>query len=88
VMHLVLINFVLGFSRIVLSEAILTYLGVGCPVGTASWGMMIDSGRSELGREPLVWWNLAAASGALFGLVLSLNLVGDALRRAFDPKRS
>ena len=87
VMHLVLINFVLGFSGIVLSEAILSYLGVGCPVGTASWGVMIDSGRSELRRDPVVWWNLTAATTALFGLVLSLNLFGDALRRAFDPKR-
>ncbi len=88
VMHLVLINFVLGFSGIVLSEAVLSYLGVGAPVGTASWGTMIDSGRSELSRDPVVWWNLVPASVALFGLVLSLNLVGDALRRAFDPRRS
>lgn len=87
-MHLVLINFVLGFSGIVLSEAILSYLGVGAPVGTASWGSMIDSGRNELGRDPMVWWTLVPASVALFGLVLSLNRVGDALRRAFDPRRS
>ncbi len=88
VMHLVLINLVLGFSGIVLTEAVLSYLGVGCPVGTASWGVMIDSGRSELGRDPVVWWNLTAAAVALFGLVLALNLLGDSLRRAFDPKRS
>lgn len=87
VMHLVLINLVLGFSGIVLTEAVLSYLGVGCPVGTASWGVMIDSGRSELGRDPIVWWNLTAAAVALFGLVLALNLLGDSLRRAFDPKR-
>ena len=86
VMHLVVINFVLGFSGLVLAEAILSYLGVGAPVGTASWGAMIDSARMELSREPVVWWNLGAATGAVFGLVLSLNLFGDALRRAFDPK--
>ncbi len=87
VLHLVVINFVLGFSNIVLIEAVLSYLGVGTPVGTPSWGNMIDSGRSELSRDPLVWWNLTAATVALFGLVLALNLFGDALRRAFDPKR-
>jgi peptide/nickel transport system permease protein len=87
VMHLVLINFVLGFSGLVLAEAILSYLGVGAPVGTASWGAMIDSARSELSREPLVWWNITSATIALFFLVLSLNVFGDALRRAFDPKR-
>jgi len=88
VMHLVLISFVLGFSGIVLAEAVLSYLGVGAPVGTASWGAMIDAGRTELARDPQVWWNISAAAGALFILVLSLNVLGDSLRRAFDPKRS
>jgi len=87
VLHLVMINFVLGFSGIVLVEAVLSYLGVGAPVGTPSWGNMIDGGRAELGRDPVVWWNLTAATVALFGLVLALNLLGDSLRRAFDPKR-
>jgi peptide/nickel transport system permease protein len=48
---------------------------------------MINGARSELSREPLVWWNITAATTALFGLVLALNLLGDSLRRAFDPKR-
>lgn len=87
VLHLVVINFVLGFSSIVLAEAVLSYLGVGTPVGTPSWGNMIDGARAELGREPLVWWNLVSASVALFIFVLCLNLLGDSLRRAFDPKR-
>ncbi len=86
VMHLVVINFVLGFSGLVLAEAMLSYLGVGVPVGTASWGVMLDSGRMELSREPVVWWNLTAATMAVFFLVLSLNLFGDALQKAFDPK--
>lgn len=86
VMHLVIINFILGFSGLVLAESILSYLGVGAPIGTASWGIMIDQARMELSREPVVWWNLTGASVALFGFVLSLNLLGDSLRRAFDPK--
>jgi peptide/nickel transport system permease protein len=84
----VLISFVLGFGSFVLAEAVLSFLGVGAPVGTASWGVMIDGSRSELSRDPVVWWNLTAAAGALFGLVLALNILGDSLRRAFDPKRS
>jgi peptide/nickel transport system permease protein len=88
VMHLVLIYSILGFSSVVLTEATLSYLGVGSPVGTASWGTMIDSARAELSREPLVWWNIVSAATALFVLVLALNLLGDSLRRAFDPKRS
>ncbi len=87
VMHLVLINLVLGFSSLVLAEAMLSYLGVGSPIGTPSWGNMIDSARGELSRDPVVWWTLGSATAALFGLVLSLNIFGDALRRAFDPRR-
>ena len=86
VMHLVIINAVLGFSGLVMAESILSYLGVGAPVGTPSWGVMIDSARMELSRDPMVWWTITAASSALFLLVLSLNILGDSLRRAFDPK--
>ena len=87
VMHLILIQLVLGFSNLVLAEAMLSYLGVGSPIGTPSWGNMIDGARGELSREPVVWWTLTSATVALFGLVLSLNVFGDALRRAFDPRR-
>ena len=87
VMHLVVIQLVLGFSNLVLAEAMLSYLGVGSPIGTPSWGNMIDSARGELSRDPVVWWTLTSATVALFGLVLSLNIFGDSLRRAFDPRR-
>ena len=86
VSHLIIINAVLGFSGLVMAESILSYLGVGAPVGTASWGAMIDAARMELSRTPLVWWSVTSASAALFGLVLALNVLGDSLRRAFDPK--
>lgn len=88
VMHLIIINAVLGFSGLVMTESILSYLGVGAPVGTASWGAMIDTARMEFSRDPVVWWTVTGASGALFLLVLTLNLLSDSLRRAFDPKAS
>jgi peptide/nickel transport system permease protein len=82
-MHLVVITFVLLFSGLVLSEAILSYLGIGID---GSWGQMIDQARDELARDPIVWWNLAAASSALFALILAVNFVGDAVRDILDPK--
>ena len=85
-MHLVLINVVLGFSGLVLAEAVLSYIGVGVGPGTYSWGTMINQARGELGRDPVVWWNLAAAFVAMFALVLPANLFGDALRDALDPR--
>ncbi len=86
VMHLVLINTVLRFSGLILAEAVLSYIGVGVGPDTYSWGSMIDQARGELGRDPIVWWSLAAAFVAMFGLVLTANLFGDALRDALDPR--
>jgi len=82
----VIISTTLGFSNLVLSEAILSYLGVGVPDNVGSWGDMIDAARDELARDPVIWWNLTAATGAITGLALSLNLFGDALRDAVDPR--
>ena len=81
--HLVVITFVLTFSGLVLSEAILAWLGIGID---GSWGQMIDQARDELSRDPIIWWNLAAASAALFGLILAVNFVGDAVRDVLDPR--
>jgi peptide/nickel transport system permease protein len=82
-MHLVVITFVLLFSGMVLTEAILAFLGIGLD---GSWGQMIDQARDELARDPIIVWNLAAASAALFVLILAVNLVGDAIRDILDPR--
>ena len=80
--HLIVITFVLMFSGLVLSEAILSWLGIGVD---GSWGQMIDQARDELSRDPVIWWNIAAAGTALFGLLLAVNFVGDAVRDILDP---
>ncbi|NLF31638.1 MAG: ABC transporter permease, partial [Planctomycetes bacterium] len=84
VFHLAIIQFTLGFVGAVSAEVILSYLGIGVAVGTPSWGTMINSARMDLmvGR----WWELTAAVGAMFVLVLALSLLGDRLRDALDPK--
>ena len=84
VLHLAIINFSLGFVWAVKAEVILSYLNLGVPVGVPSWGRMINAARSDLfmGR----WWELTFAVGAMFFLVLALNILGDRLRDALDPK--
>ena len=81
--HLIVITFVLMFSGLVLSEAVLSWLGIGVD---GSWGQMIDGARNELSRDPIIWWNIGAAGSALFGLILAVNSVGDAIRDVLDPR--
>ena len=81
--HIILITCILTFTTLVLMESILAYLGVGLK---SSWGNMIASAKSEIAQDPVIWWNLVFSSLFLFLLVLSVNIVGDAIRNAIDPK--
>ena len=83
VSHLIIINFSFQFVGAIKTEVILSYLGLGVQ-GIPSWGTMIDEAKQEMGRG--VWWQLAAATFAMFVVVLALNILGDALRDALDPK--
>lgn len=81
--HVLIINFSLTFESAIKSEVILSYLGLGVQ-GRPSWGTMIDDSKLELARG--VWWQLGAATFAMFFIVLAFNILGDALRDALDPK--
>jgi peptide/nickel transport system permease protein len=74
------------FSTLALYETILSYIGVGVPSDLGSWGNMIDASRSELTRDPAVWWGITFSALALLILVLSLNVLADALRDAIDTR--
>jgi peptide/nickel transport system permease protein len=86
VVHIILITFVLDFSALVLAEAVLSYIGVGIDPSMGSWGNMINGARSELSREPAIWWTLTGAFFFMFMLVLAANLFSDLVRDAFDPR--
>ena len=83
VMHIVIINLSLQFQTAIKTEVILSFLGLGVQ-GQPSWGVMIDDAKLELARG--VWWQLTAATLAMFFVVLAFNIFGDALRDALDPK--
>jgi ABC-type dipeptide/oligopeptide/nickel transport system permease subunit len=72
---------VVGFIK---AEVILSFLGFGVPVGTVSWGSMLNEAQNELilGK----WWQLVAAATAMALLVTAFSLLTDALRDALDPK--
>ena len=86
VAHLMLIVTVLEFSSLILYEAVLSYVGVGVDPSMNSFGGMINLARTEMSRDPLVWWSFAAAFGFMVTLVLAANLFADGVRDAFDPR--
>jgi peptide/nickel transport system permease protein len=86
VMHLVLITTVLDFSGLILYEAVLSYVGVGVDPSMNSFGGMINLARSEMSRDPVVWWSFAAAFGFMVTVVLAANFFADGVRDAFDPR--
>jgi len=68
----------------ILLEAALSFLGVGVPAGTPSWGAMIAEATSLF---PDAWWFMLFPGLALLFTVLAFNLVGDGLQDALDPRR-
>ena len=81
-MHLVIIYFTMQFAFAIMTEVIVSYLGLGVQF-EPSWGVMIADGQERLWRG--VWWEVGTATLFMFVLVLCLNILGDALRDALDP---
>jgi peptide/nickel transport system permease protein len=71
------------FALAILAEAALSYLGLGTPAPTPSWGRMLQESQTFFGSRP----SLALFPGLAIALsVLGFNLLGDGLRDAIDPK--
>ena len=67
----------------IISEAALSFLGLGIPAPTASWGSILREGKNSLRTAPFV----ATFSGAfILVTVLGFNLFGDGIRDVLDPK--
>ena len=85
VMPQLIVSMTLGLGSIILTEATLGYLGIGAPLGTATWGAMIQAAAESynLNFLPILW----VPPGICITLaILAFNFVGDGLRDAFDPK--
>lgn len=78
-----IISFAMGMAGAIMSESTLSFLGVGVPSPTASWGSMVSAGLGYLTTKP----HVALIPGvAIMIVVLSCNIVADALRDALDPR--
>jgi peptide/nickel transport system permease protein len=82
VSSVLIVQATVAFAVAILAEAALSYLGLGTPPPTPSWGRMLSESQTFLDRAPLlaVWPGLAIALS-----VLGFNLLGDGLRDLLDP---
>jgi peptide/nickel transport system permease protein len=71
-----------GVAGAILTEAGLSFLGLGVPVAIPSWGGMLAEGRQFVDTR---YWLALFPGAALFVTVMAINLVGDTLRDALDP---
>ena len=80
-----IVSMTLGLGSIILTEATLGFLGIGAPLGTATWGNIINTASIATYRDH--YPNLWVGAGVCITLaILAFNFVGDGLRDAFDPK--
>ena len=78
-----IVSATLSFSSAVLETAALGFLGLGVPAPLPEWGTMLASARDYIARAP---WVVTMPGLAILVSVLAINLVGDGLRDALDPK--
>jgi peptide/nickel transport system permease protein len=81
----VIVQVTLALSWAILTEASLSFLGLGTQPPEASLGLMVSDSR-QLAAE--YWWTLAAPAAVITLAVIGLNLLGDGLRDALDPTRA
>jgi peptide/nickel transport system permease protein len=80
----IIVGATLRIGDIILAEASLSFLGLGVPPPTPSWGQMVFEGREALLGA---WWLSTFPGIAIAVTVIGFNLLGDALKDAFDPRQ-
>jgi peptide/nickel transport system permease protein len=80
----VIVQTSISLAFAVLSEAALSFLGLGTQPPHPSWGLMLSEGRGFLQQA---WWMAFFPGAAIFVLVLAFNLLGDGLRDVLDPRQ-
>ena len=71
------------FAEAIISEAALSFLGVGIPAPDPSWGNILQAGKLVFSKA---WWMIVCPGAMIVLSVLSLNLLGDGLRDYMDPR--
>jgi ABC-type dipeptide/oligopeptide/nickel transport system permease subunit len=82
----IIVSATLGLASAILAEAYVSFLGLGVQPPTASWGNILTSAQSFIQRG--AWWMWVFPSGFIVFTILCINLLGDGLRDALDPRMS
>ncbi len=85
IFNLVIVNITLGYASSLLSEAALSFLGFGVSEPIPSWGNILMAAQ-EIAVIEFYWWRWLIPALFVIFTALSINLLGDALREALDPK--
>lgn len=82
----IIVSATLGLAGAILTEAYVSFLGLGVQQPTSTWGNMMQQAQSFLIRG--AWWMWVFPSLFIIFIILCINLLGDGLRDAFDPRSS
>ena len=86
VLSVVVVYLTLTIPAVMLFEAFLSFLGLGVEAPRVSWGLLAANGTEAINPLRTTWWLVAWPAVAMGSTLLALNLVGDGLRDALDPK--
>jgi len=86
VLGIVIVYLTLSIPSILLFESFLSFLGLGIEAPKVSWGLLAVDGADAINPLGLDWWLVIGPAAAMGSVLLALNVLGDGLRDALDPK--
>jgi len=86
VLSIVIVYLTLTIPAVMLFEAFLSFLGLGVEPPKVSWGLLAVDGTEAINPVRTFWWLVAFPAAAMGSTLLALNVLGDGLRDALDPK--
>ena len=86
ILSVVLVYLTLTIPAVMLFEAFLSFLGLGVEPPQVSWGLLAVDGTEAITPIRTYWWLIAGPAAAMGSTLLALNILGDGLRDALDPR--
>ncbi|HKC25251.1 MAG TPA: ABC transporter permease [Thermoanaerobaculia bacterium] len=88
ILPVVIVSLTLTIPTVMLTEAFLSFLGLGIEPPKVSWGILAADGIEAINPIRIAWWLVVAPAAAMGSVLFALTIVGDGLRDALDPRLS